>query len=64
MTVFAVILLAAPFLMIVTLVLLALLVKGVHRADLRKPPGNRLDSITRRVVGGARRHDTQMTEKR
>jgi hypothetical protein len=57
MNVFAPILLAVPILLIVVLVLLALIVTGIRRADrssLRNSSRNRLDSITRRLVGGIR----------
>ena len=55
MEIFAVMMLAAPFLLITVLVLLALLVKGLRRADsasLKESSANRLDTLTRRVVGG------------
>jgi hypothetical protein len=57
MNAFAVILLAAPILLIVVLVFLTLIVTGIRRADrrsLRNFSGKRLDSITRRLVGGVR----------
>jgi hypothetical protein len=62
--VFAFILLAAPTLLIVILVFVALIVTGIRRADrrsLRNPSGKRLDAITRRLVGGVRNapHDDQ-----
>jgi hypothetical protein len=57
MNAFALILLAAPFLLIVVLVFLALIVAGIRRADrssLRNSPTGRLDSLTRGLVGGVR----------
>lgn len=57
MEIFALILLATPVLLIVMLVFLVLIVTGIRRADrasLRNSSGDRLDSITRRFVGGVR----------
>jgi hypothetical protein len=54
MQIFWLILLAAPFLLIVTLAFLALLVAGIRRGDrasLHSSSSSRVDSITRRVLG-------------
>jgi hypothetical protein len=54
---FTIVLLAAPTLLVGVLAFLGVLVIGIHRADrnsLSRSPGSRLDSITRRIIGGAR----------
>jgi len=57
MEIFALVLIAAPVLLIVVLVFLVLIVTGIRRTDrtsLRNSSGNRLGSITRSLVGGVR----------
>ena len=57
MNAFALVMLAAPFLLIVALVFLALIVTSIRRADrrsLRDASGDRLNAITHRLVGGVR----------
>jgi hypothetical protein len=57
MNVFALVMLAAPFLLIVALVFLALVAASIRRADrrsLRDPSSNRLNAITHRLAGGVR----------
>jgi hypothetical protein len=57
MNVFALLMLAAPLLLIIALALLALIVAGIRRADrhsLRDSSGDQLDSFTHRLVGGVR----------
>jgi hypothetical protein len=57
MNAFALVMLAAPFLLIVALVFLALIVTSIRRADrrsLRDPSSDRLNAITHRLVGGVR----------
>jgi hypothetical protein len=58
MIVFYIILAASPVLFLVAVAFLALIVAGIRkgdRRDLASPPSDRIDSITRRVVGGVRR---------
>ena len=57
MNAFALVMLAAPILLIAALALLALIVVGIRRADhnsFRNQNSDRLNSITHRVVGGVR----------
>jgi hypothetical protein len=57
MNAFALVMLAAPILLIAVLVLLALIVAGIRRADrasLRDSSSDRLNSVTHRLVGGVR----------
>jgi hypothetical protein len=57
MNAFALVMLAAPFLLIIALVFLALVVTGIRGADrrsLRDPSGDQLNAITHRLVGGVR----------
>jgi hypothetical protein len=58
MIVFYIVLVASPVLFLVAVAFFALIVAGIRtgdRRDLASPPGNRIDSITRHVVGGVRR---------
>jgi hypothetical protein len=51
---FYIILAAAPVLLLVAVAFLVLIVAGVRKGDhrdLASPPSNRIDAITRRVVG-------------
>ena len=57
MNAFALVMLAAPFLLIVALVFLALVVTSIRRADrhsLRDPSSDRPNAITHHLVGGVR----------
>ena len=57
MNAFALVMLAAPILLIAVLVLLAVIVTSIRRADrrsLRDPSSDRLNAITHRLVGGVR----------
>jgi hypothetical protein len=54
MTAFWLILAASPTLLLCAVAFLAVIVTGIRkgdRGDLRSPARNRIDSITRRVVG-------------
>ena len=60
MNAFWFILAASPVLLLVAVAFLVLIVAGVRkgdRGDLKSPPQNRLDAITRRVVGVGVRTD-------
>lgn len=60
MNVFWFVLAASPALSLVAVAFLVLIVVGVRkgdRGDLKSPPRNRLDAITRRVVGVGARND-------
>jgi hypothetical protein len=51
---FYLILTASPLLILSAVAFLALIARGIRRGDhayLGDPPGNRVDSITRRVLG-------------
>ena len=57
MNAFALVMLAAPIVLIVALVFLTLVVTSIRRADrrsLRDPSSDRLNAITHRLVGGVR----------
>jgi hypothetical protein len=61
MNIFWLILAASPVLLLLAVALLVLIVVGVRkgdRGDLKSPPRNRLDAITRHVVGVGVRNDT------
>jgi hypothetical protein len=61
MNVFWIILAASPVLLLAAAAFLVLIVVGVRRGDhgdLASPPQNRLDAITRRVIGVGVRNDT------
>jgi hypothetical protein len=67
MQTFWLILLAAPFLLIVMLAFLALLVAGIRRGDrasLHNSSRNCVDSITRRVLGVGVRNESNDDEGR
>lgn len=60
MNVFWLILAASPVLLLLAVAFLVLIVIGVRkgdRGDLKSPPRNRLDAITRRVAGVGVRND-------
>lgn len=60
MNVFALILIASPVLLLIVVVLLAIIVLGLRRGDrgdVTRPTENRIEYISRRVVGlGTRNH--------
>ena len=65
MNVFWIILAASPVLLLAAAAFLVLIVIGVRkgdRGDLASPPRNRLDAITRRVVGVGIRNDADHEE--
>ncbi len=65
MNVFWIILAASPVLCLGTVALFVLIVVGIRkgdRGDLASPPGNRLDAVTRRVVGVGVRADADHKE--
>ena len=60
MNAFWVILAACPVLLLGVVAFFVLIVAGVRkgdRSDLASPPANRIDVITRRVVGGVRKNE-------
>jgi hypothetical protein len=60
MNAFYIILAASPVLLLVAVAIFVLIVIGIRngdRADLASPPRNRLDALTRRVVGVGTRSD-------
>jgi hypothetical protein len=62
---FWIILAASPVLLLGTVAVFVLIVIGIRkgdRGDLASPPGNRLDAITRRVVGVGVRADADDKE--
>jgi hypothetical protein len=62
MNVFWFVLAASPVLLLVAVAFLVFIVAGVRkgdRGDLKSPPRNRLDAITRRVVGVGVRNDAR-----
>ena len=65
MNVFWIILAVSPVLLLAAVAFLVLIVIGVRKADrgdLTSPPQNRLDAITRRVVGVGIRNDADHEE--
>lgn len=65
MNAFWIILAASPVLLLAVVIFLVLIVIGVRtgdRGDLASPPQNRLDAITRRVVGVGVRSDASDEE--
>ncbi len=65
MNAFWIILAASPVLLLTAVAFLVLIVIGVRkgdRGDLASPPQNRLDAITRRVVGVGIRNDADHEE--
>ena len=60
MNAFSIILAACPVLLLGVVAFFVLIVAGVRkgdRSDLASPPANRIDAITRRVVGGVRKNE-------
>ncbi len=60
MNAFWIILAACPVLLLGVVAFFVLIVAGVRkgdRSDLASPPANRIDAITRRVVGGVRKNE-------
>ncbi len=60
MNAFSIILAACPVLLLGLVAFFVLIVAGVRkgdRSDLASPPANRIDAITRRVVGGVRKNE-------
>lgn len=65
MIAFYIILAASPVLLLAAVTFLAVIVVGVRngdRADLATPPRNRIDAITRRVLGAGVRNHTSSKE--